>query len=96
MRSALRALTVRGRAFLASGLTSIFCGLVLIERDLTRMGLLVAALPLVSAMYVAGRSHHLRLHRSVTRSVYMLAAALLAYPPMRPAPAACPLCAVAP
>ena len=66
MRSALQALTVRGRAFLASGLTSILCGLVLIERDLTRMGLLVAALPLVSAMYVAGRSHHLRLHRTVT------------------------------
>ena len=33
---------------------------------------------------------------SVTRSVYMLPAALLAEPPMRPAPAACPLCAVAP
>jgi len=66
VRSALQALTVRGRAFLASGLTSILCGLVLIERDLTRMGLLVAALPLVSAMYVAGRSHHLRLHRTVT------------------------------
>lgn len=65
MKAALRALTVRGRAFLASGITSIVCGLVLLERDLTRMGLLVAALPLVSAAYVAGRSHHLKLRRTV-------------------------------
>lgn len=63
MLAALRSLTVRGRAFLASGITSIGCGLVLLERDLVRMGLLVTALPLVAAAYVAGRSHHLKIAR---------------------------------
>lgn len=66
MRAALRSLTVRGRAFLASGVTSVLCGLVLLERDLVRMGLLVTALPLVAAMYVAGRSHHLGITRVVS------------------------------
>jgi uncharacterized protein (DUF58 family) len=66
MGAALRSLTVRGRAFLASGLTSILCGLVLLERDLVRMGLLVTALPLVAAVYVAGRSHHLKIIRLVS------------------------------
>ena len=66
MSSALRSLTVRGRAFLASGLTALVCGVVLLERDLARMGLLVSALPLVAAVYVAGRSHHLKITRVVS------------------------------
>lgn len=66
MLTALRSLTVRGRAFLASGLTSVGCGLVLLERDLVRMGLLVTALPLVATLYVAGRSHHLKIARVVS------------------------------
>jgi uncharacterized protein (DUF58 family) len=68
MVAALRSLTVRGRAFLASGVTSMACGLVLLERDLVRMGLLVTALPLIAAVYVAGRSHHLKITRVVSPS----------------------------
>ncbi|MEP6816047.1 MAG: DUF58 domain-containing protein [Marmoricola sp.] len=66
MFAALGSLTVRGRAFLASGITSVCCGLVLLERDLVRMGLLVTALPLVATAYVAGRSHLLRITRVVS------------------------------
>ncbi|MGI9155563.1 MAG: DUF58 domain-containing protein [Marmoricola sp.] len=66
MRDALRSLTLRGRAFLASGLTSVGCGLVLLERDLVRMGLLVTVLPLVAAFYVGSRSEHLKVARVVS------------------------------
>ncbi len=66
MRDALRSLTVRGRAFLASGVTSLVCGLVLLERDLARMGLLVSVLPLVAAFYVGSRSEHLKIDRVVS------------------------------
>jgi uncharacterized protein (DUF58 family) len=66
MRKALGSLTVRGRAFLASGITAIVCGLALLERDLVRVGLLVGALPLVALFFVAGRAHHIKLVREVS------------------------------
>ncbi|GGF38013.1 membrane protein [Marmoricola endophyticus] len=66
MRRTLGALTLRGRAFLASGLTAVVCGLVLRERDLTRMGLLVAVLPLAAALFVVRRSQHLSVRREPT------------------------------
>ena len=43
------ALTVRGRAFLAAGITAIVCAVVLGQDALTRVGVLVLALPLVTA-----------------------------------------------
>ena len=53
----LRSLTVRGRGFLTSGLTAAVCGAALLERDLVRVGVLVAAVPLVALGFVlAGRS----------------------------------------
>ena len=49
MREALAGLTVRGRAFLAAGVTAIVCAVVLGQDALTRVGVLVLALPLVTA-----------------------------------------------
>lgn len=50
MRSALTTLTTRGRAFLSAGLTSAGCAVVLGQRDLLRVGLLLLALPLITAL----------------------------------------------
>lgn len=58
MRSALSTLTTRGRAFLSAGITSTVCAIILGQRDLLRVGLLLVALPLVTAM-VAHRSRYL-------------------------------------
>ncbi len=57
MREALSGLTVRGRAFLAAGITAIVCAVFLGQDALTRVGVLVLALPLVTA-YVLGRSRY--------------------------------------
>ncbi|WP_182526344.1 DUF58 domain-containing protein [Nocardioides dongkuii] len=57
MREALAGLTVRGRAFVAAGLTAVVCAVVLGQPALTRVGVLVLALPLVTA-YVIGRSRY--------------------------------------
>lgn len=43
-------LTTRGRAFVAAGLTLIFGGLLLGFTDITRVGVLLAALPVLAAM----------------------------------------------
>ena len=50
MREALSGLTVRGRAFVAAGITAIVCAIVLGQTSLSRVGVLVLALPLVSAL----------------------------------------------
>jgi uncharacterized protein (DUF58 family) len=66
VREALAGLTVRGRAFLAAGLTAVVCAVVLGQPALTRVGVLVLALPLVTA-FVLGRSRYrLALVRTVT------------------------------
>ena len=52
MREALAGLTVRGRAFLAAGITAIICAVFLGQDALTRVGVLVLALPLVTALVV--------------------------------------------
>lgn len=57
MRDGLRGLTVRGRAFLAAGLTAILCAIVMGQGALVRVGVLVTVLPLVTAWYL-GRSHY--------------------------------------
>lgn len=44
------ALTTRGRCFVAAGLTALFCGLVIPEPDLIRIGVLLVALPVLSAV----------------------------------------------
>ncbi|MBO1333402.1 DUF58 domain-containing protein [Streptomyces sp. VRA16 Mangrove soil] len=49
MRTALAGLTTRGRSFLAAGIAAAICAYVLGQSDLLRVGLLLAALPLVCA-----------------------------------------------
>ncbi|WP_036553780.1 DUF58 domain-containing protein [Nocardioides insulae] len=69
MREALAGLTVRGRAFLAAGVTSLVCAALLGQPTLTRVGLLLIALPLLTA-YVVGRARYrIGLVRSVTPQV---------------------------
>jgi uncharacterized protein (DUF58 family) len=52
MRAALAGLTTRGRCFLAAGIALTVCGLALAEQDLLRVGVFVAALPLIAAIVV--------------------------------------------
>ncbi|GHD84025.1 DUF58 domain-containing protein [Streptomyces naganishii] len=49
VRTALSGLTTRGRSFLAAGAAAAVCAYVLGQSDLLRVGLLLAALPLVCA-----------------------------------------------
>ena len=46
LRATLAGLTTRGRSFLAAGVAAAICAYVLGQRDLLRVGLLLAALPL--------------------------------------------------
>jgi len=57
MRVGLSGLTVRGRAFVAAGVSAIVCAIVLGEPALSRVGVLMVALPLVSA-FVIGRARY--------------------------------------
>ena len=58
MRAALSTLTTRGRAFLSAGITAAVCAIVLGQKDLLRVGLLLIALPVLTAL-VAHRSRYL-------------------------------------
>ena len=57
MREALSGLTTRGRAFFAAAAAAALASLVLGERDLLRVAVLLATLPLLAAAYV-GRSRY--------------------------------------
>lgn len=57
MLDALRGLTTRGRSFLAAAAAAGLSALILGEKDLLRVGVLLAALPLLAALYV-GRSRY--------------------------------------
>jgi uncharacterized protein (DUF58 family) len=59
MSNALAALTTRGRGFLAAGVTVSLCSVVLGQKDLLRVGILLAALPLVTALVVARSRYRL-------------------------------------
>ena len=65
MRGLLGALTVRGRSFVAAGVAAIACGALIPEPDLVRIGVLLLALPVLSA-FGAGRA---RYRLSCVRSV---------------------------
>jgi uncharacterized protein (DUF58 family) len=58
VRSALSTLTTRGRAFLSAGAASAACAIVFGQRDLLRVGLLLLALPVITAI-LANRSRYL-------------------------------------
>jgi uncharacterized protein (DUF58 family) len=57
VREALRGLTTRGRSFLAAGAAAALSALILGEKDLLRVAVLLAILPLLAAAYV-GRSRY--------------------------------------
>ena len=65
MREGLRGLTLRGRAFLAAGLTAVVCAVVLGQQPLVRVGVLVLAVPLVSAAVLGRARYRLSLTRRV-------------------------------
>ncbi|MEZ5095118.1 MAG: hypothetical protein R2731_02730 [Nocardioides sp.] len=69
MREALAALTTRGRAFLAAGVTAAVCAIVLGQPTLVRVGVLLAALPLVTAFVVGRSRYRLALVRTVSPQV---------------------------
>ncbi|MEV0605620.1 DUF58 domain-containing protein [Polymorphospora rubra] len=57
MREALRGMTTRGRSFLAAAAAAALSALILGEKDLLRVAVLLAVLPLLAAAYV-GRSRY--------------------------------------
>ncbi|GHH62396.1 membrane protein [Streptosporangium violaceochromogenes] len=59
MTSGLRALTPRGRSFLASGVAAFLCAFLLGEHDLLRVGVLILSLPLLAAMTVSRTRYRL-------------------------------------
>ena len=65
MREALTALTTRGRAFLAAGLTTAACAILLGYDALLRVGILAAAIPLLTALLLSKARYRLRADRSV-------------------------------
>ncbi len=65
MREALRGLTVRGRAFVAAGLTAVVCAIVLGQPALNRVGVLLVALPLITVAVLGRTRYRLALVRSV-------------------------------
>ncbi|GAA2100937.1 DUF58 domain-containing protein [Actinomadura alba] len=68
MKRTIAALTTRGRSFAAAGVTAILCAFVLGERDLLRAGLLVLALPLLSAITVSRTRYRLACARRLEPS----------------------------
>jgi uncharacterized protein (DUF58 family) len=57
--SGLKALTARGRSFLASGIAALLCAFFLGEHDLLRIGVLILSLPLLAALVVARTRYRL-------------------------------------
>ena len=69
MREALAGLTVRGRAFLAAGATAVVCAILLGQPTLARVGVLLVALPLLTAYAVGRARYRLGLVRTVVPQV---------------------------
>jgi uncharacterized protein (DUF58 family) len=65
-RPALAGLTIRGRSFLAAGITAAVCSLVLGQRDLLRVAVLVAVLPLACSLSLVRTNYRLSLTRSIS------------------------------
>ncbi|HEV2636908.1 MAG TPA: DUF58 domain-containing protein [Actinocrinis sp.] len=58
-------LTVRGRAFLSSGIASAVCGILLGYQALIRVSVLLIALPLVAMTVIAGSRYRIACRRSL-------------------------------
>jgi len=68
VRDALSALTTRGRAFVAAGLTCMACSLLLGQKDLLRIGILVLLLPMITVVLISRARYRLSCARSVNPS----------------------------
>ncbi|GAA3803083.1 DUF58 domain-containing protein [Sphaerisporangium flaviroseum] len=68
MIAGLRALTSRGRSFLASGSAALLCAFALGEHDLLRVSVLIIVLPLLAAMVVARTRYRLACARRLDPS----------------------------
>ena len=66
MREGLAGLTARGRAFLAAGVTAVLCAVLVGQPALTRVGVLVVTLPLVTAALVGRSRYRLALVRTIS------------------------------
>ncbi len=66
MRDVMTGLTTRGRSFLAAGFAAAVCGLVLGERGLLQIGVLLIALPLLSALATSRTSYQLTCKRQLS------------------------------
>jgi len=66
VRSLRGLLTTRGRAFVGAGLTLAIAGVTFGFRDLTRFGVLLVALPYISALLVRTRQTRLRIERQIS------------------------------
>lgn len=66
MREALAGLTVRGRAFIAGGVTAIVCAILLDQPTLARVGILLLAIALITVAVLARNRYRLTLVRTVT------------------------------
>lgn len=66
MREALAALTVRGRAFLAAGITTVAAAVVAGHDSVVRIGVLVAVLPLLTVLSISRSRYRLTLVRTVS------------------------------
>jgi uncharacterized protein (DUF58 family) len=65
VREALRGLTTRGRSFLAAAAAAALSALILGEKDLLRVAVLLAVLPLLAAAYVGRSRYKLACSRSL-------------------------------
>src|SRR5258706_8021158 len=65
MREALRGLTTRGRSFLAAAAAAALAALILGEKDLLRVAILLATLPLLAAAYVGRTRYRLACSRTL-------------------------------
>ncbi|GIM86178.1 DUF58 domain-containing protein [Salinispora arenicola] len=65
MRAGLRGLTTRGRSFLAAAVAAAVSATILGERDLLRVAVLLAVLPLLAALYVGRSRYKLACNRSL-------------------------------
>lgn len=57
--SGFKALTLRGRSFLASGAAALLCAVLLGEHDLLRVAVLIISMPLIAAVLVARTRYRL-------------------------------------
>ncbi|SCF41446.1 DUF58 domain-containing protein [Micromonospora mirobrigensis] len=65
MREGMRGLTTRGRSFLAAAVAAAISAAILGEKDLLRVAVLLAVLPLLAAAYVGRSRYKLACNRSL-------------------------------